>query len=283
VAEFVEAHSPTDNDAGVLYALSNSHMPGLLKIGRTSRAPEARARELGTTGVPGRFCVEWHSQRLLGVADAERAAHTALAENRVKGGEFFRISLPEALHILQPIEARFLDHVVAAERERAARVRKEQRALREQGLARQRQVSAVAIAQFNAWLGDPAVVTAKAEAHDPSDVWGTGSTSGKLGCLVSVVVVAIWSVALLGPGGLVLAAALALVGVPLFERRCSNLRASCWRPVQPRTPEPIWSLLEASDWRLDDRFAQRLADNALQEDGRGRVEDPGASGPKPST
>ncbi len=43
---------------GFVYALSNSAMPGLYKIGSTTRSPYARAKELSSvTGVPSPFSV----------------------------------------------------------------------------------------------------------------------------------------------------------------------------------------------------------------------------------
>src|SRR5258706_9815760 len=42
--------------SGYIYVLVNPSLPGLVKIGRTEREPEARARELsGATGVPTPF------------------------------------------------------------------------------------------------------------------------------------------------------------------------------------------------------------------------------------
>ena len=40
-----------EGDSGFLYVLENDSMPGLLKIGKTSRSPHERAGELFTTGV----------------------------------------------------------------------------------------------------------------------------------------------------------------------------------------------------------------------------------------
>lgn len=77
-------------------------MPGLLKIGRTDRHPEQRARELRTTGVPHPFVLEHY----VGVDDsgsAEAQVHQFLQSN---GGrmapdrEFFSVSLQEAIEAL---------------------------------------------------------------------------------------------------------------------------------------------------------------------------------------
>lgn len=45
-------------NTGYVYILSNPSMPGLLKIGRTSRSVDQRANELYQTGVPTPFKVE---------------------------------------------------------------------------------------------------------------------------------------------------------------------------------------------------------------------------------
>jgi len=46
---------------GYIYALVNASMPGLVKVGRTSRDPKDRAAELsGATGVATPFLVVYH-------------------------------------------------------------------------------------------------------------------------------------------------------------------------------------------------------------------------------
>jgi len=44
---------------GFVYVLSNTSMPGLLKVGYTTRSIEERINELCSTGVPTRFFVEF--------------------------------------------------------------------------------------------------------------------------------------------------------------------------------------------------------------------------------
>jgi hypothetical protein len=85
---------------GWVYILSNVAMPGLLKVGQTTRSPEERALELATTGVPTPFEVEvaWPVDD---VREAERQAHAALDRFRVSDSrEWFRVSVPEALNVL---------------------------------------------------------------------------------------------------------------------------------------------------------------------------------------
>lgn len=87
---------------GYLYVLSNPAMPGLLKIGRTDRQPEVRARELRTTGVPQHFVLEHFVQ----VEDAIHAEAQVHAYLQTKGArmsqdrEFFSAELSVAVEVL---------------------------------------------------------------------------------------------------------------------------------------------------------------------------------------
>ncbi len=88
---------------GYLYILSNAGMPGLVKIGRTERLPQSRAKELQTTGVPHPFVIEF----TLHVSDchlAERGVHQLLQRRGVRATsdrEFFYISIPDAIEVIQ--------------------------------------------------------------------------------------------------------------------------------------------------------------------------------------
>jgi hypothetical protein len=86
---------------GFVYILSNPSMPGLVKIGRTTRSVEGRANELYQTGVPTPFVVE--RQVLTPDCEAlESEVHNALADCRVNGSrEFFRVSVPGAEFALE--------------------------------------------------------------------------------------------------------------------------------------------------------------------------------------
>lgn len=87
-------------EPGWLYLLTNPAMPGLVKIGMTTRSPEERAQELASTGVPMPFHVAaaWPVDD---VRAAERDAHAALARYRVNDArEWFRLSVPAAIKAL---------------------------------------------------------------------------------------------------------------------------------------------------------------------------------------
>lgn len=87
-------------EPGFLYLMTNPAMPGLVKIGMTTRSPEERAQELASTGVPMPFHVAaaWPVDD---VRSAERDAHEALARYRVNDQrEWFRVSVPAAIKAL---------------------------------------------------------------------------------------------------------------------------------------------------------------------------------------
>jgi hypothetical protein len=91
----------SDDRRGFVYVLSNKNLrPGLLKIGRTIGAPEARARQLYTTGVPGPFVVEFSVEFKDHVA-AEVAVHKYFKQCRENDfREFFAVDLKEVKKFL---------------------------------------------------------------------------------------------------------------------------------------------------------------------------------------
>jgi hypothetical protein len=106
---------------GYVYALTNDHMPGLVKIGRTTGDPERRASQLYQTGVPSPFRV-LASVMMPDCAAGERNVHQSLDPFRVSGSrEFFRVCRDQASFELErelrsqmlDIVAEFMpDHVV---------------------------------------------------------------------------------------------------------------------------------------------------------------------------
>jgi len=93
-------------------------MPGLVKVGKTTRTPEVRARELHGTGVPKPFKVA-HSWA---VPDSslnanEKAAHKRLKNYRLDSKrEYFKLSPSETIDKLDPIIR--TPEVIAAERKK---------------------------------------------------------------------------------------------------------------------------------------------------------------------
>lgn len=85
---------------GYVYILSNTHMPGLVKIGYTNRDVSLRARELSNnTGVPG-YWTPIKSWKLSAAYQIEQKIFAALKENRISG-EFFRFKPEEAVNALE--------------------------------------------------------------------------------------------------------------------------------------------------------------------------------------
>ena len=137
-------------DPGVLYVMTNRNMPGLLKIGKTSRTVEVRARELSSaTGVPGKYRVAWKSQPLANISLAEKAAHTALKRYRVDG-EHFRADLKQVKSILQTVEADYLNKKWEIRRAQDRQVPIERARVRQERLSS-------LTAQYDAWVQLPEV------------------------------------------------------------------------------------------------------------------------------
>jgi hypothetical protein len=83
-------------------------MDGLVKVGKTERTPQMRAKELGDeTGVPTPFIVVYEAL----VSDcslAEKYIHNNLSKFRVSGNrELFRTSPTEAIQAIQDAVQKF--------------------------------------------------------------------------------------------------------------------------------------------------------------------------------
>lgn len=95
---------------GFIYVLQHDGMPGVYKIGMTTRSPSQRARELSSaTGVPGDFDVACYFE----VSDPgaiERHIHRELAAHRVEGKEFFRLPLADILRCLDDLDDRLSEY-----------------------------------------------------------------------------------------------------------------------------------------------------------------------------
>ena len=89
---------------GFIYILSNPSMPGLIKIGKTTREVEGRANELYQTGVPVPFVVEY-SLYTPDCDYVEREVHSALEKYRVaENREFFVATLKEAIDAVEEFD-----------------------------------------------------------------------------------------------------------------------------------------------------------------------------------
>ncbi len=89
--------------AGFVYVLTNKAMPGLVKVGFSTRSPEDRAAELSTTGVPFPFVVVF-SAEVGNPLEAEAAVHLALAPYRTSTDrEFFRVAIEDAVDAVKEV------------------------------------------------------------------------------------------------------------------------------------------------------------------------------------
>ena len=93
---------------GYVYILINPAFAGFLKIGKTSKDPAVRARELSAgTGVPAPYAVAWDV--LVSDCDhVERLIHHQLAPARARRDrEFFAVPLKRAIAVARDIAAPF--------------------------------------------------------------------------------------------------------------------------------------------------------------------------------
>ncbi|MGL5257648.1 MAG: GIY-YIG nuclease family protein [Proteocatella sp.] len=106
------------NNKGIVYVLSNSAMPGLVKIGMTTRESiDARMKELYSTGVPVPFnCVYACEVKGSDCVKIEKALHKAFEPNRVNvNREFFSINAEQATAILELFDRKDITNEVSAE------------------------------------------------------------------------------------------------------------------------------------------------------------------------
>lgn len=92
-----------------VYILTNSAMPGMLKIGYTKLDPFKRASQISRgTGVPLGFDVEWAYKCFKGER-VEQEVHRYFKKQRVnKQREFFKVSLEEAQQIIEKIGNKYI-------------------------------------------------------------------------------------------------------------------------------------------------------------------------------
>lgn len=93
-----------EENYGIVYLLTNEAMPGMVKIGMTSRNDlQSRLDELYTTGVPLPFtCACSCKVPLNKMAELEAALHAAFAPKRVNPKrEFFNISPEQVIPLLK--------------------------------------------------------------------------------------------------------------------------------------------------------------------------------------
>lgn len=94
------------SDGGYVYALINPSMDGLVKIGKTSKAPKERAKELSSaTGVATPFIVAYY-RKFKNYDNAEKALHNYFEAKGVRYNstrEFFEIEINEAIDAISSL------------------------------------------------------------------------------------------------------------------------------------------------------------------------------------
>lgn len=100
--EFRSASLEDQGPPGYLYALEAECLPGMLKIGMTTKTPEGRCKELAIMLPTG--CALVHAVTVRRVRSAESEAHQALADRRVNPRrEWFRVDRKTAIATLNRI------------------------------------------------------------------------------------------------------------------------------------------------------------------------------------
>ena len=96
------------NKRGYVYILVNPAFPGFLKIGKTTKEPETRARELSSgSGVPAPYAVAWDAF-VSDCGHVERLIHRQLAHARSRNDrEFFAVPLKNAISLVSSIVGPF--------------------------------------------------------------------------------------------------------------------------------------------------------------------------------
>jgi hypothetical protein len=94
-----------------VYVLSNTSMPGMVKIGYTNGDPDGRVKEINrATGIPTDFVVEYALPCVNGY-EVEQLVHEALDDVRVNNRkEFFNINIEEAKHLIDEIGKPYVIH-----------------------------------------------------------------------------------------------------------------------------------------------------------------------------
>lgn len=90
---------------GFVYILSNKSMPGIYKIGCTSRSPVERASQLCTTGVPTPFQVEYYIN-IENYTYIEKQVHKVLHQYNF-GKEFFKYDLYKCILEIRKIASNY--------------------------------------------------------------------------------------------------------------------------------------------------------------------------------
>jgi hypothetical protein len=100
----------TGEGKDIIYVMSNTSIPGLLKIGYTSKPVEERCKELSkATGVPTPFKVEYIFRLYGRGEDLEKEVHRCLEHKRHSNRrEFFDVTLKEAIETINKVSKNYI-------------------------------------------------------------------------------------------------------------------------------------------------------------------------------
>ncbi len=91
---------------GFVYVMSNKSMPGIIKVGMSTKMPEGRAKELSSdTSTPTPFIVEYYAI-FDDMIKAERMAHQRLKLHH-HGKEFFSTTVENAIYSIEELGLSF--------------------------------------------------------------------------------------------------------------------------------------------------------------------------------
>ena len=106
----MRARSELKLEIGYVYILTNEYLPGLLKIGMTTRTPEDRAVEISKTGVPGKWYVHYYLF-VPNCTKIEKSVHQALHTFRVDiNREFFKVEMDYAINVINEHGFKLINH-----------------------------------------------------------------------------------------------------------------------------------------------------------------------------
>ena len=109
----IPAMVAVQGDAGYVYVLANGSMPGVVKVGKTTRNATERAKELSTsTGVPTPFIVVYE-QFFEDCSVAEKHIHAMLEERgfrTARNREFFNASANDVIRVIIEAEGNLAVH-----------------------------------------------------------------------------------------------------------------------------------------------------------------------------
>ena len=88
---------------GWVYVLSNKAMPGLVKIGFSTKDPSLRAEELNGTSLPHPFTLEY-DVLVINPYELEQKIHDHIGEFR-EAKEFFKLTVSDAVAAVRKVLA----------------------------------------------------------------------------------------------------------------------------------------------------------------------------------